>query len=56
LISALGNKDKAAALGALTSHIGSSCERFDQFLKVERGVTTPGLSVMAATSHALTKM
>jgi len=56
LISALGNEDKAAALGVLNTHIGSSCERFDQFLKVERGGANPGLSVMAATSHALTQM
>jgi DNA-binding GntR family transcriptional regulator len=43
LVSALGKKDEAAARAVLNSHIGSSCERFANYLEVERGAN-PGLS------------
>ena len=43
LVSALGKKDQAAALAVLNSHIGSSCERFANYLEVERGANA-GLS------------
>ena len=42
-VSALGKKDEAAARAVLNSHIGSSCERFANYLEVEREAN-PGLS------------